>query len=79
MTKEQRLWDKLMFLGTFNSHHVRETGFDMYYDRADRTVREWAEKGLIRRIPFEECLLRGLLKEGNSRLAWWEKIIKNNF
>ena len=74
LTKEDILWERLRHLGEFNSHTVREIGFSMFYDRADRTVRDWASRGLLRRIPHEECLLRGLIKKGNAPLAWWEFI-----
>lgn len=72
-TKEEILWSKLPS-GPFNSHQVREIGFSMFYDRADRTVRAWAEERRLRRISKEECILRGLLKAGNAPLAYWEKI-----
>lgn len=72
ITKEEELWNQLKYLGKFNSHKVREIGFYMFYDRADRTVRQWAEEGRLRRIPNEEAILRGLVKKGNAPLAWWE-------
>ena len=71
ITKEDLLWDRLSYLKVFNSHQVREVGFAMYYDRADRTVRRWAEIGRLQRIPQEECILTGLNKPGNAPLAWW--------
>lgn len=74
ITKEDVLWDKLKNLGTFSSHTVREIGFSMFYDRADRTVRQWANEGKLRRISLTECKLKGLVKEGNAPLAWWEII-----
>jgi len=81
LTKEDILWDRLRHLGEFNSHTVREIGFSIFYDRADRTVRSWAEQtrilgsckyGRVIRISNEECLLRGLIKKGNAPLSWWE-------
>jgi hypothetical protein len=81
LTKQDILWERLKHIQTFSSHTVREIGFSIFYDRADRTVRSWAENtringfcdyGKLVRIPYEECLLRGLIKDGNSPLAWWE-------
>lgn len=71
--KEELLWEQLPG-DAFSSHRVREIGFGMFYDRADRTCRGWAEVGRLRRIPKEECVLRGLIKNGHAPLAWWEKI-----
>ncbi len=71
-TKEDLLWSKLPST-PFSSHMVREIGFSIWYDRCDRTVRHWAEIGRLRRIPKEECILLGLIKQGNAPLAWWVK------
>ncbi len=72
MNKKDTLWQTLCIKRIFNSHEVRRTGFDIYYDSADRIVRKWAEEGKLRRIPIEECFSRGLIKEGNARIGWWE-------
>lgn len=72
-TKKERLWD-LLPSTPFNSHHAREIGLAMFYDSADRTCRSWAEEGRFVRITMDECYLRGLIKPGYARLAWWVKI-----
>lgn len=70
-TKEQQLWEELPAL--FSSVEVRELGLRIYYTRADRTVREWAENGRLRRLPDQEIIFRGLRKSGQAPLAWYEK------
>lgn len=72
-TKEEILWEKLPPT-PFSSHMVREIGFSMMYDRADRTCRSWASQGRLRRISHEECILVGLTKKGNAPLVFWEKV-----
>lgn len=74
-TKEQQLWRRLaMFRGPFSSHDVIRIGQNIYYQRADRTCRQWASAsvGILRRISTSECVLKGLHKKGKANLAWWE-------
>lgn len=73
ITKEEHLWN-LLPSTPFSSHTAREIGFSMFYDRADRTCRQWASEGRLKRISHAECILMGLIKRGNAPLAWWQKI-----
>lgn len=84
LTKEEMLWERLRHIGTFNSHTVREIGFMLFYDRADRTVRRWAEEtekfgrckfGKAIRLTDKEAKERGLIKAGNQSLACWDLIV----
>jgi hypothetical protein len=70
-TKEQELWEALPSL--FSSVDVRTIGLGIYYTRADRTVREWAEIGRLKRLSNDEIVFRGLRKSGQAPLAWYEK------
>lgn len=45
-----------------------------YYLRAERTIRDFVSEGLLRRIPCEEAVLRGLVRKGNAPLAWFEVV-----
>lgn len=74
LNKADILYDRLKHLGIFSSVTVREIGLQIFYTRADRTVREWAEKGLFRRIPDNEAVLKGLVKKGQAHLAWYELV-----
>lgn len=83
MTKEETLWNELVALGRpFNVVDLNELKGKIYYQRADRTVRDWAEQtdsiagrcefGICRRIPLAECILRNLVIKGRAPLAHWE-------
>lgn len=82
MTKEEILWNELKALGRpFSVVDLNKLKDIIFYQRADRTVRGWAEQteitgrcefGKLRRIPTEEAILRGLLLKGRAPLAHWE-------
>lgn len=55
----------------FSSAQVHEWGVNNHYICADRRVREFAHE-IIRRIPDYEARSRGLVKEGNANIAWYE-------
>lgn len=71
-TKEDELLHWMKHVGIFNSVHVRKWGLDNFYIRADRTCRELVEQGKLRRIPYEESILKGYVKKGQSALGWFE-------
>lgn len=74
MTKSNSLlvWCKTKRLFSYvDVQHWKENNF---YLRADRTIRDFVSKGLLRRIPDEEAVLRGLRKQGLANLAWFEII-----
>lgn len=74
MTKTHSLlmWCKMK--GIFSYVDVQHWKEQNFYLRADRTIRDFVSKGLIRRIPDEESVLRGLRKPGNANLAFFENI-----
>jgi len=75
LTKEEVLEGRLRHVfGPFSSVDATEIGLKIGYTRAPRTVRQWAKEGRVRRLSHEECIMRGLWKEGNQRLAWYEVV-----
>ena len=72
ITKEQGLKAWMKLRGYFSSVDLARYALDNYYLRAGRTARNLAEQGIIRRIPDDEAMFRGLAKSGNKRIAWWE-------
>jgi len=58
----------------FNYVDIRNYSLENFYLRAERTIRDFVSEGKIRRISDEESLLRGLRKDGNARLAWFEVV-----
>lgn len=75
MTKEQELLDWARSKKIFNYVDVQNWNKEPhYYLRAERTVRDFVREGLLRRIPNEEAILKGLRKKGNACLAWFESI-----
>ena len=56
----------------FSSVQLTQYGLDNYYLRAPRTARALAEQGIIRRIPDDEAMFRGLNKRGKKHIAWYE-------
>ena len=77
-TKKDALFSRLIALGLFNSSKVKELGHEMFFDTAYRRLQEhiqlasWGFETIFRRIPDFEARERGLTKEGNKRLAYFE-------
>lgn len=71
-TEKQKLLQWIKTKGIVNSVDLRDYGMKNFYLRADRQAREFAMNGYIRRIPTDEAILRGYLKEGRQHIAYWE-------
>ena len=71
-THKDMLLEWMRQKGYFSSVDVAEYGLRNYYLRSCRTARALAEAGIIRRIPGEEALFRGLNKPGKRHIAWYE-------
>jgi len=71
-TAKEKLWLWCKTKRLFNSVDIIKYGLDNYNLRAHRSVREWCEEGKLRRIPKEEKILRGLVKQGNKNIGWYE-------
>lgn len=73
MKKIDELKMRLRSLGTFSSVQVKEIGHQIYLTTAYRRVQEMVARGdTYVRISPTECVLRGLVKKGNKRIAWFE-------
>ena len=72
--KDELLYFCKSLLRPFSSVEVNDWGCKNFYLRSKRTVQEFAAdlKVPIRRIPKEECIMRGLIKKGMAPLAFYE-------
>lgn len=71
LSKEEQLlsWTKQKRI--FSKAEIIAYGTANYYLRADRTIRDFVRRGLIRRLDKDECVRRNL--KGN--MAWYEFVI----
>lgn len=72
MNKNDKLLEWCRIKKLFSSVDIQEYKNYAYHLGADRCVRKLAENGIIRRLPNEEIDIRGLRKEGNARIGFWE-------
>ena len=73
MKKIDDLKLRLRTLVTFSSVQVKEIGNQMYLTTAYRRLQEMVARGdSFVRIPPAECILRGLVRKDNKRIAWFE-------
>ncbi len=74
-TKKSELISRLTAIGVFSTVRIDQIGLKMGYTSEKRRVREMAEEGEhFRGMPDQEARERGLTKEGNKRLAYFEVI-----
>ncbi len=71
MTKKQLLLNWCRQTRLFSTVNVRDFGAQNQFLRAERCCRELCNEGLIRRIPDEEIILRGL-RRGKATIGFWE-------
>lgn len=72
MTKEEQLMEQCKQWGLFSTTMVYEWGGRNFYTRACRTVRQWAEDGVVKRLEPEEMIRRGLRQTGRAAVQWYE-------
>jgi len=73
MKKIDELKLRLRSLGAFSSVQIKEIGHQIYLTTAYRRVQEMVARGdTFMRIPAAECILRGLVRKDNKRIAWFE-------
>lgn len=72
MTKREDLQIWCRRKKVFSSVDVTKYGMENFFLRALRECRQLAADGHIRRIPLDECRLKGLIRDGGAMLAWWE-------
>lgn len=74
-TKSEMLWNRLKKLhGPFSTHHIREIGRQIYFDSADRRVREWvqnATKPGLKKLTEKQCRKLKLWKPNRVFLTWY--------
>lgn len=70
-TMQDQLWDFCQSKKLFSTNDIYEWGVGKY-TRSCRTVREWAEEGLIRRLAADEMIYRGLRQKGRAPVQWFE-------
>lgn len=71
LSKEEQLlsWSKQKRV--FSKAEIIAYGTENYYLRADRTIRDFVSRGLVRRVDKAECIRRNL--KGN--MAWYEFVM----
>jgi len=66
--KYDRLVEWCLLKKVFSKSEVITWGIENYYISSDRMVRKFVENGSFRKIPKEECIMRGL----KGKQAWYE-------
>lgn len=68
LSKEKQLLKWCSQKGIFSKAEVISFGTRNYYLRADRTIRDFVQRGMVRKLDKNECIRRNL--KGN--MAWYE-------
>ena len=68
LSKEKQLLKWCRQKGIFSKAEAISFGTRNYYLRADRTIRDFVRRGIVRRISKEECIRRNL----KGKMAWYE-------
>ena len=69
-SKKEQLINFLRDEHYFSTSDVVEWGVKNFYLRAKRTVQDLVVEGAIRKIPYDECLLRGF----KGKMGWYEYV-----
>ena len=69
-TKQEQLLDYMRQKHYFATHDIIKWASQNFYNRADRTKRNFLEQGIIRKLPEQEKIFRGF----NSKDAWYEVV-----
>lgn len=68
LSKEKQLLKWCRQKGIFSKADAISFGTRNYYLRADRTIRDFVRRGIVRKISKEECIQRNL----KGKMAWYE-------
>ena len=68
LSKEKQLLKWCRQKGIFSKADAISFGTRNYYLRADRTIRDFVHRGIVRKISKEECIRRNL----KGKMAWYE-------
>lgn len=71
LSKEKQLLRWVKQKRIFSKAEIIAYGIENYYLRADRTIRDFVRRGIVRKLDKAECLRRNL--KGN--MAWYEFVI----
>ena len=74
MSSSDKFWQWCKRKQLFSSIDIARYGLANYYLRANRTIRQWCEgeHPKLRRLDKSEKLFRGLVKDGNANIGWYE-------
>jgi hypothetical protein len=72
LSKEKQLLRWCRQKGVFSKAEVISFGIRNYYLRADRTIRDFVQQGIVRKISRDECIQRNL----KGKMAWYEFITR---
>jgi hypothetical protein len=72
LSKERQLFRWCRQKGIFSKAEIIAFGTKNYYLRADRTIRDFVQQGIVRRMTKDECIRRNL--KGN--MGWYECVTK---
>lgn len=67
-TKEQQLMEWCQSKGYFSKAQIMQWGLDNFYIRADRTIRDFVQEGLVKKLDKDEVLFRGL----SNKMGWYQ-------
>lgn len=67
LTKKEQIAEFIKQRGYFSKADIMTWGLKNYYLRADRTIRDFVQQGIVRRLSKDECLFRGL----RGKMAWY--------
>lgn len=70
LSKEKQLLKWCRQKGIFSKADAISFGTRNYYLRADRTIRDFVRRGIVRRISKDECTRRNL----KGKMAWYESV-----
>jgi len=70
LSKEKQLLKWCKQKKVFSKAEVIAYGTKNYYLRADRTIRDFVQRGIVRKLGKDECIQRNL--KGN--MAWYELV-----
>lgn len=68
LSKEKQLLKWCRQKGIFSKAEVISFGINNYYLRADRTIRDFVQQGIVRKLDKSECIRRNL----KGKMAWYE-------
>ncbi len=69
-SKKIQVYDYIKRKRIFSKADIIDWGLKNYYLRADRTIRDFVQQGIVKKFSPQECIFLGL----KGRMAWYEVI-----